>query len=261
MDFYNWARPWRERFGIWHGLKIAMVMRKALWSLPANSEVVVKVPGISKPITLRAGTSDPEVFMQIFKELQADFPIFGEPRVIVDAGANIGLASVVFAHRFPRAEILALEIDRQNFELLRRNTADYPNVKAVLKGLWSKKTDIFVTNPGAESWAFQVSEQSVSDGRSISALGVKDILDEYSYARIDLLKIDIEGSEYEVFKDGVDDWIDRVGMLAIEVHDRFRPGCTEAIRRALQPYGFIESNWAEYLLFTRDYLPASARNG
>jgi FkbM family methyltransferase len=251
IDFFRWARPWRERFGTVAGLRVALALRRAIWSAPANSTVTVQVRDLPRPIRLRAGTSDAEVFIQVFGDRQADFPVFGDPAVIVDAGANIGLTAIVLATRFPLAKVLALEVDRRNFSVLEENIRGYANIQPMLKGLWSKKTNIQITNPQADSWAFQTSEAQGNGQPSIEALGVQDILCHFGYPKIDLLKIDIEGGEYEVFRDGVEDWIDSIGMIAVEVHDRFRPGCTEAIRRALEPHGFVESPWSEYLLFRR----------
>lgn len=250
VDFFRWAAPWRERFGMTPGLRVAMALRRAIWSMPAGT-VTLNVPNIPHPIRLRAGTSDPAVFAQVFGDRQADFPVVGDPAVIVDAGANIGLTAIVFANRFPSARIYALEIDRENFALLEENTHWYPNIQPLRMGLWSRKARIQIANPGGDSWAFQAVEALSLDQSTIEAIGVEDILSDFSHARIDLLKIDIEGGEYEVFRNGVEGWIDRVGMLAVELHDRIRPGCKEVTRRALAPHCFDESAWSEYLLFRR----------
>lgn len=252
ISFFEWTRPWREQFGQLSGLLIALSLRRAMWSARRGATVTLRVPTIPNPIRIRAGSSDAAVFFQVFGDRQADFPVFGTPSVIVDAGANIGLTAVVFATRFPSARVLALEIDRENFALLKANTQKCSNVEPLNKGLWSKKTRIQVVNPQASSWAFRTMESQGGDaGSSIEAMGVADILSAFNLPRIDVLKIDIEGGEYEVFAHGVDDWIDRVGMIAVEVHDRIRPGCTEVIRQALKPHGFEESPWAEYLVFQR----------
>jgi FkbM family methyltransferase len=191
------------------------------------------------------------VFSQVFGLRQADFPVEGAPGVIVDAGANIGLTTAIFASRFPGARILALELEASNFELLRDNTAFYPNVRTLHTALWPRKARITIANPDAKSWEFQAREAGPHDDTAINAVGIADILAEFSLQEIDLLKIDIEGGEYEVFSGDVSEWIDRVRMIAVEVHDRFRPGCTDVVRKALVGRDFQESRWSEYLLFTR----------
>jgi len=251
VDLYAWSYPWRNRFGTIAGLRIALAIRQAIWAAPENSQVKINIPELPKPIILRAGTSDPAVFEQVFIDRQAEFPVPCEPSVIVDAGANIGLTAIIFANRYPNAKILALEIDRHNFELLQENTKHYSNITPVMNGLWSKKTKINILNPDASSWSFQAIDNGETNENTIPAVGVKDILKDYSLSKIDLLKMDIEGGEMEIFENGVDDWINQVDMIAVEVHDRFRPGCTETIRKALRPHNFQESRWLEYLLFNR----------
>jgi hypothetical protein len=51
---------------------------------------------------------------------------------------------------------------------------------------------------------------------------------------IDILKIDIESAELELFKSRSEYWLDRVDMIIIETHDRFRPGSETAVRDALK---------------------------
>jgi len=57
---------------------------------------------------------------------------------------------------------------------------------------------------------------------------------DFSIDHIDLLKIDIEGSEKEVFE--ACDWQDRIGSAVVELHDRFRPGCSQAVNHALENF-------------------------
>ena len=58
-------------------------------------------------------------------------------------------------------------------------------------------------------------------------------MEEFGATEVGLLKLDIEGSEREVLAEGDTAWIDRTRTLAVELHDRFRPGCAEALRNLL----------------------------
>ena len=125
---------------------------------------------------------------------------------IVDAGANIGLASLYFAQRFPKAKIVSLEVDQANFELLTKNTGCYPNITCIRKALWSGQAQLGILNPTDEPWAFRVGEMLGGDGTSIDALGVGDLVGQFESQRIDLLKVDIEGAKRGVSKRG--GWMD-----------------------------------------------------
>jgi FkbM family methyltransferase len=147
--------------------------------------------------------------------------------------------------------VVALEVDADNFALLERNTRPYPNIVAWHRGLWHGVTRMKIANPDARAWAYR-GEEADGDPDSVAALGVADILDELGFPRADLLKIDIEGGELEVFTIGVERWIDRVDTIAVEVHDGHRPGCSAAVRGALATRGYRESRSGEYLVFRRE---------
>jgi hypothetical protein len=71
------------------------------------------------------------------------------------------------------------------------------------------------------------------------------------FAAVDLFKMDIEGAEKEVFEAPDASWLDRVGVLTAEFHDRFRPGASAAAEAALVPRGFRARRKGENTWFTR----------
>lgn len=189
----------------------------------------VRNTSIDAVVYVRPGSSDQYVFNQVFLNKEYDLDI-GQPAFIVDAGANIGLATVLFAYRFPNATIVALEPDGDNYRVLKENTKRFPNVVAVQKALWSHRTNLRVENPEAENWEFRVIED---DNGHIPAVGIGDVMRECGALFIDLLKLDIEGAEVEVMR-SADQWIDSVGVIVAETHDRFRPGSSRAVDDAVR---------------------------
>lgn len=182
---------------------------------------------------LRKGTSDMPVFRQIFMDGEYDFPFNIEPRIILDLGANIGLAAAYFAVRYPAARIIALEPSSGNYQQLLRNTAHHPNVKAYNLAIWSdtKNLEIVESQMGGE-WAIQVKTQSrTSTSQVIRGITIPELAKLEVFTTIDLLKIDIEGAEEELFKDP--DWFRQVNYTAIELHDSYFPGSSNNFFRAL----------------------------
>ena len=151
----------------------------------------------------------------------------GPVDVVVDAGANVGLAAVWFAHKYPGARIVALEPDPENAALLRLNTSRHPEVEVLEAALWREDTTLDLLDPGGGSWSMQVRESDEAPaalGR-VEALSMPTVLERFGIERVGLLKVDIEGAELELFDDA-SAWIDRVDAIAVELHDRFRPGCS-----------------------------------
>ncbi|RYG31009.1 MAG: FkbM family methyltransferase, partial [Chitinophagaceae bacterium] len=79
-------------------------------------------------------TSDLAIFEQVFLRGDYDISFPFTPRTIVDAGANIGLFSVLMKSRFPESTIIAIEPDQLNFELLEKNISSYNGINAIRAG-------------------------------------------------------------------------------------------------------------------------------
>jgi len=182
---------------------------------------------------LRIPSSDADTYRQIFLNQEYDFDVKTQPKAIVDAGANIGLASIYFANRYPDAKIIAIEPELSNFELLRKNVAPYPNVIPVHAALWDKNEEINLVDPGLGNWGFMTEKENADGGSAgqmchkVAAMTVEAVMSRFDLAWIDILKIDIEGAEKEVFLDP-SAWIDKVGAIIIELHERMKPGCNRS---------------------------------
>lgn len=197
---------------------------------------------IGREVIVRLGTSDMQCVEKIFlsEEYRAPFPI--QPEVIVDAGANIGMATLFFAHQFPSACIVAIEPEESNFRVLSENCAGLKNVSLLKGALWSTSTPMTIADRNAEAWAFSVVETTMADSAEdrIKGISVPDILKMFKFDRIDLLKLDIEGAERELFSVGVEEWIEKVSVIVIELHDRYVSGCAEAFYSALASRRFTQ---------------------
>src|SRR5262249_38318552 len=227
-------REYVRSFGVKRGL-IAFVKTK---SRSKGGTITVSIPQSRTPLLLRTGTSDVEIFEQIFVHEQYKVTARGSIKLILDGGANVGFASVYFANRYPEAQIIALEPEQSNFEMLRKNTSFYPNIKILRSGIWNKRTLLRIENPDDSNDAFRVQESESGEG-SIDAVTIDDILKSSHATSIDILKLDIEGAEKEVFESS-GSWLDRVGVLIVELHDRFRPGCSKTFYSAVSALNFKE---------------------
>jgi FkbM family methyltransferase len=203
-------------------------------TFPTRSPLVAAIwEPCPHPIWLRSGTSDMTVFKEVLQEEEYGFNLSAPPLTIIDAGANIGLASIWFATRYPEAKIIAVEAELSNYELMVKNLAPFPNVTPLHAALWSHAGILAITEPnGTEPWAFQTAEVGAdwtATRGTVESLTVSDLMSRFGFDEIDLLKIDIEGAEFDVFSDdGCVEWIEAVNAIAIELHDRFRPGCSRA---------------------------------
>lgn len=223
----------------------------AKWRFSAGTPVLARVPGWDHPVELRAGTSDYEVFLQLVLYQELAVPLQPAPQRIIDGGANFGLASLTFSHRWPDAAIVAIELERGNFELATRNCASRANIDVRHAALWGSSGRVAVANRDAAAHSFRA---AVSDAdESVRAYRVGELLDELGWDTVDVVKLDIEGAERSVLLDARA-WLPRVRHLLVELHDDLEPGCTAAFKAALADDDWKIHRQGEYLL-------ASRRNG
>ena len=243
------TRPYRKRFGLAPGLMAwAQLQQARLRS--AGSRYAVRVAGLRERIWLRAGTSDRQVFDEIIVGNELDFDFGSQPDTVLDLGANIGLSSIYLANRFPNAKILAVEMDPNNVQLLRLNTRHYPTITIVPRAIWSHDGHVRIENPDDEPWAFKVVEAEAGDAGAIDAVSIPTLLREHGWARADFVKMDIEGAERDLLVPGHCDWLSQVSVLAIELHDRFREGCSSALEAAISnlPHRSFERSYYRVIL-------------
>lgn len=175
------------------------------------------------------------------------------PRLILDCGGNIGCAAVYFANKYPAAQIYSIEPERDNFTLLRYNTAFYDNIHPIKSALWDKETFIRVEDRGFGKWGFMTFETTAADPAAIKTATVGRMLADSGFDEIDLLKVDIEGAEKEIFSaPDVDDWLSKVNVLTIELHDHMKRGCSYAFFKAISKYNWFFAFRGENLIFIRE---------
>jgi len=204
----------------------------ALRTKLTRKERSVRAPisGAEHNVSIRLNSSDLSTFAKIFLNREYDIPLAKEPKVIIDAGANVGYASAFFALQFPRAKIIAIEPETANFNLLKQNTSTFRNVSPVNAAIWPVSGRVNLLDPGLGSWGFEAA--GLADGQTdipnlgtVRAVTVEEIMSEFNLDSIDILKVDIEGGEKALFA-GSPAWLKRVGVVMIELHDRRQVGCS-----------------------------------
>lgn len=117
-------------------------------------------------------------------------------------------------------------------------------------GLWNKETFLEIIDQSSSSVGFQVQECYEREKNDlVKTVTMSGILKETGKNYIDILKIDIEGSEYEVFDKTCLEWIDKVKVLIIELHDRIKPGCSDRVFEVMKEHGFTYEKKGENFVF------------
>jgi len=124
-------------------MQISKTEEKILDELKEYKKVdICAIEGLEYPVTLRQNTLDTFVAHEIFGHKFYDasmknsrhyddyIEIFNvrEPKYILDAGGNIGLAAIFFAATYPNAQIITVEPDKDNYFILSENIRRYKNI-------------------------------------------------------------------------------------------------------------------------------------
>lgn len=155
--------------------------------------------------------------------------------VVIDAGANVGLFAAWLGRRFPAVRVLAFEPFAENFALLEANVraAGAGNVAAHRAGLGGETGVGQMEAVGARSLDHRLT--AAADGPD--AVPVHSFADAVRLAggRVALFKIDIEGSEYDLFDRADPADVAAVERFAVEYHDHVRAGTSALVAAKLAP--------------------------
>ena len=216
----------------------------------AGAEVSVRTPFAIHPLILRNRASDNNVFSQIF--IHREYRCLDhvrEAQLIIDCGANVGYSSTYFLSRYPSARVVAVEPHAGNFEVLERNVAPYGNrCTTVRAGVWSTSTGLMVSEHPMGDWAVTVRPAQPGETAEIEAVDIGTLLAESGADRISILKVDIEGSESEVFSRNTRSWIDKFDHLVIELHGQV---CRDVVNSAIDLDKFDVSVCEELTVYSR----------
>jgi FkbM family methyltransferase len=201
-----------------------------------------------RPVAIRHGSAAVWVLAEVFErncyEPRGEVrKILGEPRAVVDLGANIGLFGLFATARWPRARIVAFEPDREN-ALIQELTITAND----LAGRWeliqaaASNTDghvRFVSGLNAVSHvAGPGSDQPTIEVPTVDVLA--------QIAQADLLKMDIEGGEWAILGDPrFREAPPRVVVMEYHPHRCPGPNPREAAERALKAAGMLVQSAAD----------------
>jgi FkbM family methyltransferase len=140
-------------------------------------------------------------------------------KVILDFGSNIGTSIILYRHYFPNATILGVEMEKTNFELCKRNVEGLSNVYIENLAIWSIDDSVLGFDKINDANAFHINEKSSNINGQIKSITVEKLFQKYSLNHVDLVKIDIEGAEKNIFFEGSLGWLNQVDYIILEFHD------------------------------------------
>ncbi|MES2059985.1 MAG: FkbM family methyltransferase [Patescibacteria group bacterium] len=145
--------------------------------------------------------SDIAMWAEVFSDEEYRLPKDFFPKKIIDLGANAGFASLYFALRDPEAQVASIEPDPHNFELLKKNVSHNSKIIPIPAAVAAESGEREFFSAPRQGMASSFQKRGAARCIKVSALSFNDILKKLEWQGADLVKFDIEGAEWEVFKD------------------------------------------------------------
>ena len=195
--------------------------------------------GVWREFVYRENTNDECTIQAVFKEDEyhlASLPVRNNG-VIIDIGGHIGTFSILAATLFPTVQVFAYEPAAENWELfeesVRLNKLEL-RVHANLKAVWSKAEEVITIYFGDET-AFGAAHRfncshfqgwgktDVDKKFDIETESLHSILTKNNIEKVDVLKIDCEGSEYDIFNKASVEDLSKIDYIVGEYHNTQTP--------------------------------------
>jgi FkbM family methyltransferase len=143
-------------------------------------------------------------------------PLPKDVRLVVDLGANVGLATLYFLHKYRSCRVIAYEPHPRYAAQAERNLeldGTSHRVEFHRKAAGASDRLMYLTDQGASSTLTEAASPATL------TVEVEDIFPRLLGQQIDILKIDIEGGEYEILGDPRFEQLE-LGAVAMEWHSR-----------------------------------------
>jgi FkbM family methyltransferase len=167
--------------------------------------------------------SDESVIEEIFKDrlyrrLDQIIPVLTNP--IVDVGAHIGVFSLYAGALNPKVKIFALEPEPKNFELLKENNKLNRNKNIVAKQCalhWDEETTTSLyLSPNNHNHS---TVKKTKNQLAVPAIELDKFLTKNNIAEIGLIKLDVEGAEFNLLPAWTDKIWNKINYIALEYHE------------------------------------------
>lgn len=178
-------------------------------------------------------------------------------KVVFDCGACCGLDAILFSKE--AKHVYCLEPDSKNFENLSANTKEYPNITVIKKALFNHCNEIEFTSENSQGSmilgkSIDIPVEEIKTIRNIktSTFVTCTTLNEMMnlYGTPDIVKIDIEGSEYDlIHDDSMKNVLNMGPILIFEIHQR--PGSSSHYVKLvdyIKSFGYTIIEYSDHLL-------------
>jgi len=167
---------------------------------------------------------------------------FNEDSIVVDLGANVGQFSKIFSEIFPYKKIILIEADSNLIKDIKSNLKDIKNVKIINAAVGNElkeKVDFYLSKDSESSSLnknfrdiFGINDKP--NFVNVKMITIDKIFKMFDIKKIDLLKIDIEGSEWDILEKFSKKEFEQIEQISVEFHDFIDPSLRYRTKKCIK---------------------------
>ena len=161
--------------------------------------------------------------------------------VFVDVGANIGAVSM-FVDNFNKSrsndekiKVYSLEPEPNNLHLLNKNIQNNTteNIIVVNNAIWHEEALVSISNRGGNSSIVDLEEEK----SEVLAITLETLFSRYDIKEVDVMKIDIEGAEFDLIINTPAETLAKINVLVLEFDKSFDGRFGKMIEKLAKQFG------------------------
>ncbi len=148
--------------------------------------------------------------------------------LVIDCGSNIGSSSLYLKELINNSKIISIEPDLRNFNQIKKNFTS--ENKTLINSAVASEKKKFKVITSENNRAHKVDFNEKYKENANMTVTINEILNEFEENKYHpfLIKIDIEGSELDLFSKNIE-WLDKFEILIIELHDWMLPNNSNSL--------------------------------
>lgn len=163
-------------------------------------------------------------YMETFRLFENDLLKIKEDKVLIDLGSSVGLFTAYALKQNPQIKSICVELNPVFHEICVQTFKNNSNIIPINAAIYKSSNETINVNSRSENLCDlgnSIKGNIYGDMpfvSSINTISISDIMNSYSIDRISLLKIDIEGYEYELFDNLNEDILSKIDKILLEFH-------------------------------------------
>lgn len=180
-------------------------------------------------LTPRPGSMDKEIINEMQNDPYCVKLFINQGDIVLDAGANIGAFAEFVCHcTGNNIRLYCLEPIPSNLEILNKRFKGRPQCSIISKALMGESKLTTINDFGLDASGchsiFALGNQE-STKHQIESISLADLMQQYSLEKIDFLKLDVQGAEFDIIEKTPTVVMNRIKFIALELHTSIaKPG-------------------------------------